>query len=70
MIELLVKLLTTRMDDGSVAIWALVFFFVDKRRVAEKGKSHLTAAWRAGQWAQRGWEADIYDEWTELEALE
>lgn len=41
-IELVVKLLTTRKDGGDVAVWALVFFFVDKRRVAEQGKCYLS----------------------------
>jgi sugar (pentulose or hexulose) kinase len=69
-LELLVKVLTTRMDDGSVAVWALVFFYVDKRRVAEEGKSHLAIEWRDGAWHRRHWEEDEYDEWAELETLD
>ena len=69
-VELLVKALTTRMDDGSVAVWALVFYYVDKRRVAEEGKSHLAIEWRDGEWHRRRWEDDEYDEWTELETLD
>jgi hypothetical protein len=69
-IELVVKLLTTRKDDGDVAVWALVFFFVDKRRVAEQGKCCLAVEWRSGQWVRRGWESDVYGEWTDLEVLE
>jgi hypothetical protein len=69
-LELLVKALTTRMDDGGVAVWALVFFYVDKRRVAEEGKSHLAIEWRDGAWHRRRWEEDEYDEWTELETLD
>src|SRR5262245_36021647 len=62
-IECAVKLLTTRKDDGEVAIWALVFFFIDKRRVAKQGKCCLAVEWRSGQWGRRGWEADVYEEW-------
>ncbi|WP_224368749.1 hypothetical protein [Hyalangium versicolor] len=69
-IELVVKLLTTRKDDGDVAVWALVFFFVDKRRVAEQGKCCLAVEWRSGQWVWRGWESDVHSEWTDLETLE
>lgn len=69
-IELVVELLTTRMDDGLVAVWALVFFFVDKRRVAEQGKCCLAVELRGGQWHRRGWESDVYGEWTDLETLE
>lgn len=69
-LELIVELLTTRMDDGDVAVWALVFFFVDKRRVAEQGKCCLAVEWREGQWRRRGWESDEYGEWTDLETLE
>jgi hypothetical protein len=69
-IELVVKLLTTRKDNGDVAVWALVFFFVDKRRVAEQGKCHLAMEWRDGQWSRRGWESDDEGEWAGLETLE
>jgi len=69
-IELIVKVLTTRKDDGDVAIWALVFFFVAKRRVAEQGKCCLAVEWREGKWSRRGWEADDEGEWTELESIE
>ena len=69
-IELVVKLLTTRKDSGDVAVWALVFVFVDKRRVAEQGKCYLAMEWRDGQWSQRGWESDDEGEWTGLETLE
>jgi hypothetical protein len=69
-IELVVKLLTTRKDDGDVAVWALVFFFVDKRRVAEQGKCCLAIEWRSGQWSRRGWESDDEGEWMDLETLE
>jgi len=69
-IELVVKLLTTRKDDGDVAVWALVFFFVDKRRVAEQGKCCFAVEWRSGQWVRRGWESDVYGEWIDLETLE
>jgi hypothetical protein len=68
-IELVVKLLTTRKDDGDVAVWALVFF-VDKRRVAEQGKCYLAMEWLDGQWSRRGWESDDEGEWTGLETLE
>ncbi|RKG99333.1 hypothetical protein D7V97_31820 [Corallococcus sp. CA053C] len=68
--ELLVKLLVTRRDDGGLDVWALVFFFVDKRRVAERDKCYLTVEWREGQWARRGWEADAEGEWAGLETLE
>lgn len=67
-IELLVKVLTTRQED--VAVWALVFFYVDKRRVAEEGKSHLALEWREGQWHRRYWEADIYGEWEDFKTLD
>jgi hypothetical protein len=69
-IELLVKVLTSRLDDGRVAVWALVFFYVDKRRVAEAGKSHLAIEWKDGAWHRRRWEDDEYDEWTEFETLD
>lgn len=69
-IALVVKLLTARKDDGTVAVWALVFFFVDRRRVAEQGKCCLAVEWRDGQWSRRGWEPDAYGEWTDLETLE
>jgi hypothetical protein len=59
-----------RKDDGDVAVWALVFFFVDKRRVAEQGKCCLAVEWRSGQWVRRGWESDVYGEWTDMEMLE
>jgi hypothetical protein len=70
MMELLVKLLMTRQDDGEVAIWALVFFFVDKQSVAPQGKFVLALEWSEGQWHHRHWEPDEYDEWTELETLD
>jgi len=69
-IEFVVKLLTIREDDGDVAVWALVFFFVDKRRVAEQGKCCLAVEWRSGQWIRRGWESDDEGEWTGLETLD
>jgi hypothetical protein len=69
-IECVVKLLTARKDDGDVAVWALVFFFVDKRRVAEQGRCCLAVEWHSGQWVRRGWESDVYGEWTDLETLE
>ena len=69
-IELVVKLLATRKDDGGVAVWALVFFFVDKRRVAEQGRCCLAIEWREGQWSRRGWESDGEGEWMGLETLE
>lgn len=69
-IELLVKLLTNRNDDGGVVIWSLVFFFIDKQRVAPQGKCLLALEWREGQWHHRHWESDVYDEWTELETLD
>lgn len=69
-IELIVKLLSTREDTGDVAVWALVFFFVDKRRVAEEGKCYLALEWRAGQWSRRGWESDDEGEWVDLKTLD
>ncbi|TQF16038.1 hypothetical protein FJV41_10170 [Myxococcus llanfairpwllgwyngyllgogerychwyrndrobwllllantysiliogogogochensis] len=69
-IELVVKLLVTRKDDCGVAVWALVFFFIDKRRVAEQGKCCLAVEWREGQWSRRGWESDADGEWAGLETLE
>jgi hypothetical protein len=69
-VECFVKLQTARKDDGDVAVWALIFFFVDKRRVAEQGKCCLAVEWRSGQWIRRGWESDVYEEWTGLETLE
>jgi len=69
-VELIVKLLTTRMDDGEVAVWALVFFFIDKQRVAPPGQCCLAVEWHEGHWKQRRWESDEYGEWTELETLE
>ncbi|AEI63079.1 hypothetical protein [Corallococcus macrosporus] len=68
-VELVVKLLVTR-NEGDVSVWALVFFFVDGRRVAEEGKCCLAVEWREGQWSRRGWEADDTGEWVGLEVLE
>ncbi|WP_235685344.1 MULTISPECIES: hypothetical protein [Corallococcus] len=68
-IELVVKLLVAQKDDGSVTVWALVFFFVDKRRVAEQGMCYLALEWREDQWCRRGWESDVDDEWAGLETL-
>ncbi|WP_140859939.1 hypothetical protein [Myxococcus xanthus] len=69
-VELVVKLLVSRNDDGDVLVWALVFFFVDKRRVAEEGKCCLVVERREGQWRRRGWEADDNGEWAGLEMLD
>ncbi|WP_342378713.1 hypothetical protein NVS55_04880 [Myxococcus stipitatus] len=70
MVELIVKLLVTRDDDRGVSIWALVFFFVDRRRVAEEGACCLAVELRDGQWRRRGWVADANGEWAGLEVLE
>ena len=62
-IQLIVKLQTTRMDTGEVSVWALVFYFVGKQRVAPPGKCLLAVEWRDGQWHRRTWESDEYGEW-------
>ncbi|NVJ19347.1 hypothetical protein [Myxococcus sp. AM010] len=69
-VELVVKLLVTRNDDRGVSVWALVFFFVDKRRVSEEGKCCLAVEWREDQWIRRGWEEDDNGEWAGLEMLD
>lgn len=69
-LDLNVKLQVNRMDDGDIAVWALVFYFVDKRRVAAKGGCFLTLQLCGEKWERRGWEADVYGEWDELETLD
>lgn len=68
--ERLVKLQVSRVESGEIEVWALVFFFVDKQRVAPAGQCFLTLQWRDGRWSPRQWEADVYDEWTGLETLD
>jgi predicted alpha/beta hydrolase family esterase len=67
--------LITSNDAGGQDIWALVFFYVNGIRAAPAEKDHLTLRWEAeddgiSRSAVRGWEADVYDEWTESERLE
>ncbi|MCE9671599.1 hypothetical protein LY474_27710 [Myxococcus stipitatus] len=68
--DLVVKLQATRVDSGDLSVWALVFFFVDKRRVAEEGSCFLSLEWRMGAWRRKGWEADVHGEWGGLETLD
>ena len=69
------QLLITANDDGEPEIWALVFFYINGVRAAPAGESHLTLCWETGdgtasRWMVRGWEADIYDEWTESDRMD
>jgi len=70
-IEVLVHLLVSDPKEDGPSIWALVFYFVDRRRVAPPGMSHLTLAFDEieGRWRAKEWENDPYDEWTD-EGLE
>ncbi|NNB93403.1 hypothetical protein HJC10_04035 [Corallococcus exiguus] len=70
MVERVVELQVTQVESGDVEVWALVFFFVDKKRVAPAGQCFLTLQWENGCWRSRRWEADVHDEWTGLEALD
>ncbi|AFE06384.1 hypothetical protein COCOR_05465 [Corallococcus coralloides DSM 2259] len=70
MIEHVVQMQATQVDGGEVQVWALVFFFVDRRRVAPAGQCFLALQWEDGRWSSRRWEADVYGEWTGLETLD
>ena len=69
-IERVVELQVTQLDSGEVTVWALAFFFIGKQRVAPAGQCFLTLQWKDGCWLSRGWEADVHDEWTDLETLD
>ncbi|RKG53696.1 hypothetical protein D7X30_29980 [Corallococcus sp. AB011P] len=69
-IEHVVHLQVAQVEGGEVEVWALVFFFVEKRRVAPAGQCFLTLQWEKGRWNSRRWEADVYGEWTGLETLD
>lgn len=68
----LVKLLTAESDDGPQE-WALVFHYLNGRLVAPAGFHHMRfvrSKVSAGvEWRNLGWEADEYEEWSQLSEL-
>ncbi|MFP2899322.1 hypothetical protein [Corallococcus sp. 4LFB] len=69
-LERVVELQVTQLDSGEFAVWALVFFFIGKQRVAPAGQCFLSLQWKDGCWFSRGWEADVHEEWTGLKTLD
>lgn len=74
-LDALAKLHLSPNDAGGTETWALAFFFVNGERVAPPGMCHLTLKLEPSReipprWVARGWEADVYEEWTGLLRLE
>ena len=70
--EILVKLLIAEGDGGSEE-WALLFHYIDGRLVAPAGVHYMrfvrSKASGGAEWRNIGWEADEYEEWSELTEL-
>ena len=71
----LARVLISPNDAGGSDTWALVFFYMNNVRVAPVGSSYMKFRLNGNaevgpRWIGCGWEADIYDEWGELERLE
>lgn len=52
-----------------------MFFYINGARVSPTGFNHLTLQWEpdeggVSRWMVRGWEDDVYEEWTGAEHLE
>jgi hypothetical protein len=73
--DILAKIFVTPTEADAPDTWALVFFYVNGARVSPAGVSHMKLKLERGldgvlRWVASGWEADVYDEWTELGLLE
>lgn len=74
-LEALAKILISPNEAGGSQTWALVFFFVNRQRVAPAGMSHLTLKLDregdgASRWVAVDWEEDEHQEWSGLERLD
>lgn len=68
--NVIVKIMSSVLDSGEKSTWALVFFYINRIRVAPKGKDYATLSLaRGGKWFMAEWESDVYDEWSELALL-
>jgi hypothetical protein len=67
-LQFVVKILVSDCSISEPRTWALVFFFVNRRRVAPADFSHATLSYDVeGQvWHFRDWEVDAFDEWGDL----
>lgn len=69
-LEAVAKVFISESDDGDQATWSLVFFYLDGKRVAPQGFSHMTFVLdEKARWRKVGWEADEYGEWAEMDAI-
>jgi hypothetical protein len=70
-VEVLVQLLISTPEPAGSSIWALIFYYVNGRRVAPPGLSHMTLSFakESSRWMPGDWEADEYEEWTEFDRL-
>ncbi|AKT39463.1 hypothetical protein [Chondromyces crocatus] len=65
-------LTVTANEGGATDLWALIFVHVNGARVAPPGADYLMLKWETAdgegsRWVARGWEADVYGEWSEDE---
>jgi len=69
---ILAKLLIAENDDGPQE-WALLFHYLNGRLVAPVGFHYMrfvrTKALEGVEWRNMGWEADEYEEWSELSEI-
>ena len=61
------RVLVAEQHEGKRPTWALVFLYIDGRRVVAEGLSHVAFSLDdEGEWKKLGWERDEYNEWEEM----
>jgi hypothetical protein len=70
-IEFVVKLFAYEVDGAPRSVWALVFVYVGERRVAPADATYLVYRMLDDHsWSEGRWEADEFDEWSELDTID
>jgi hypothetical protein len=70
-LDAVAKVFIAEAQEGKRATWALIFFYIDGRRVAAEGLSHVAFSLDdGGEWKKLGWERDEYNEWGEMSDAE
>ncbi|MGC4064600.1 MAG: hypothetical protein QM784_08140 [Polyangiaceae bacterium] len=70
--DVVVKLLVAGPEIESERVWALVFVFINGKRVAPSAADYMTFVYEnaPAAWVFRAWESDVYDEWSDLEEFD
>jgi hypothetical protein len=70
-VEFLAKLFAYEIDGAPRSIWTLVFVYVAEQRVAPADATYLVYRMLDDDsWSEGRWEADEFDEWSELDRID